>query len=329
MKYSAILFIFLTLPHTVMAQTQSYKNPIISDGVPDPTVIRADDGSFYLYSTEDIRNVPIYHSVDLVNWKMTGTAFSEQTRPEWLPNGCIWAPDINKIGNRYVLYYAKSVWGQEWDAGIGVAVADKPEGPFVDHGNMIVGRNIGIQNCIDPFYIEDKGHKYLFWGSFHGIYGSELSKDGLSIKKGAKYYKIAGSFMEATYIKKHGLYYYLFGSAGTCCDGEKSTYRITVGRSENLFGPYLDKNGHKLLDNFYEVLLHRSDKVIGPGHNAEFIVDDNGDDWMLYHGFSASAPLDGRFLWLDKVKWLNGWPYVEGNIPSEISAAPRFNSSNK
>ena len=56
--------------------------------------------------------------------------------------------------------------GGEWTCGIGVATADKPEGPFVDHGMMFRSNEIGVQNSIDPFYIEDGGRKYMFWGVF-------------------------------------------------------------------------------------------------------------------------------------------------------------------
>ena len=98
------------------------------------------------------------------------------------PKGNLWAPDINKIGDKYVLYYSMSCWGGEWTCGIGVATADKPEGPFVDHGMMFRSNEIGVQNSIDPFYIEDGGRKYMFWGSFRGIYGIELTADGLKSK---------------------------------------------------------------------------------------------------------------------------------------------------
>ena len=209
-----------------------------------------------------------------------GTAFTDASRPQWLPEGGIWAPCINRVGSQYVLYYSKSVWGGEWDAGIGVATSQSPTGPFTDHGNMFISKGIGIQNCIDPFYIEDGGRKYLFWGSFHGIYGCELSDDGMSLKAGAKPQQVAGSFMEGTYIKRRGGYYYLFGSAGTCCDGERSTYRVTVGRSRSLFGPYVDRQGRPLLDNNFEVVLHRNQRVIGPGHNAELVTDAEGSDWL-------------------------------------------------
>ena len=291
-----------------LAQTVTNRQPVIDMSAPDPTVIRAEDGTFYLYATEDMRNVPIFHSANLVDWKLVGTAFIDNSRPKWLPKGGIWAPDIQRVGGKYHLYYAKSVWGGEWDAGIGVAVSNSPAGPFVDRGCMFTSKQIGIQNCIDPFYIEDGGEKYLFFGSFHGIYGVELTADGLHVKQGAKPREVAGTFMEATYIRRRGGYYYLFGSTGTCCEGARSTYRITIGRSKSLFGPYVDKAGQRLLDNHYNILLDKDDSVLGPGHNAGLITDDAGNDYMFYHGFKASDPDAGRVVWLSRIVWADGWP---------------------
>ena len=293
-----------------LAQTVTNRQPVIDMSAPDPTVIRAEDGTFYLYATEDMRNIPIFHSANLVDWKLVGTAFTDNSRPKWLPKGGIWAPDIQRVGGKYHLYYSKSVWGGEWDAGIGVAVSNNPAGPFVDRGCMFTSKQIGIQNCIDPFYIEDGGKKYLFFGSFHGIYGVELTADGLHVKQGAKPREVAGTFMEATYIRQRGGYYYLFGSTGTCCEGARSTYRITIGRSKSLFGPYVDKAGQRLLDNHYNILLDKDDSVLGPGHNAGLITDDAGNDYMFYHGFKASDPDAGRVVWLSRIVWTDGWPSV-------------------
>ena len=306
---TAILFVPQFLQFS-LAQTVTNRQPVIDMSAPDPTVIRAEDGTFYLYATEDMRNVPIFHSANLVDWKLVGTAFTDNSRPKWLPKGGIWAPDIQRVGGKYHLYYAKSVWGGEWDAGIGVAVSNSPAGPFVDRGCMFTSKQIGIQNCIDPFYIEDGGKKYLFFGSFHGIYGVELTADGLHVKQGAKPREVAGTFMEATYIRRRGGYYYLFGSTGTCCEGARSTYRITIGRSKSLFGPYVDKAGQRLLDNHYNILLDKDDSVLGPGHNAGLITDDAGNDYMLYHGFKASDPDAGRVVWLSRIVWTDGWPSV-------------------
>lgn len=314
----------LCLASTVSADNKSYSNPVIAKSLPDPTVIRAQDGFFYLYATEDHRNLPIYRSPNLVDWEFVATVFNNETRPKWNPKAGIWAPDINYVDGKYVLYYAKSTWGGEWECGIGVATADSPAGPFTDHGALFISKDLNTQNSIDADYVEENGHKYLFWGSFHGIWGIELSDDGLSLKEGAKPQQIAGTFMEASYIHKHGDYYYLFGSTGTCCEGERSTYRVTVGRSKNLFGPYVDKRGRSLMDNHYEVVLHRSDAVVGPGHNAEIFKDDEGKEWILYHGFDAKNAKAGRLVYMDRVEWIDGWPHIANDRPSTISEAPKF-----
>lgn len=298
-----------------------YVNPVVNYSLPDPTVIKGDDGYFYLYATEDIRNLPIHRSKDLVNWELVGTAFTDETRPDFEPDGGLWAPDINKIGDKYVLYYSMSVWGGEWTCGIGCAVADRPSGPFTDCGMMFRSNGIGVQNSIDPFYMEDGGKKYLFWGSFSGIYAIELADDGLKVKSGEKPKQIAGKAYEGTYIHKHGGYYYLFASVGSCCEGLKSTYTTVVGRSENLFGPYVDKQGRNMLDNHHEILIHKNEAFVGTGHNSEIVTDNAGNDWMLYHAVSVSNP-DGRVLMLDKVCWKDGWPYVETASPSLKSEKP-------
>lgn len=300
-----------------------YANPVINYSLPDPTIIKGDDGYFYLYATEDIRNVPIHRSKDLLDWKLIGTAFTDSTRPNFEPNGGIWAPDINKIGNRYVLYYSMSVWGGEWTCGIGVATADKPEGPFTDQGMLFRSNGIGVQNSIDPFYIEEGDKKYLFWGSFRGIYGIELSDDGLSVRKDSEKKQIAGTAYEGTYIHKRGNYYYLFASVGTCCEGLKSTYTTVVGRSDHLFGPYMNRTGETMMNNHHEVLIHKNDAFVGAGHNSEIVSDVKGDDWFFYHAVSAKHP-EGRVLMMDRIDWVDGWPSVNGSSPSAEAERPEF-----
>lgn len=316
------LFLGLTFSVSLYA-ADKYSNPVIDYSLPDPSIIKGEDGYFYLYATEDIRNLPIHRSKDLVNWEFVGTAFTDATRPDFEPEGGIWAPDINKIGDKYVLYYSMSVWGGEWTCGIGCAVSDCPERPFKDCGMMFRSNGIKVQNSIDPFYIEDNGHKYLFWGSFRGIYAIELSEDGLSLKSGSSPVQIAGTAYEGTYIHKRGGYYYMFASIGSCCEGLKSTYTTVVGRSTSLFGPYLDKKGQSMMDNHHEILIHKNDSFVGTGHNSEIVSDNAGTDWLFYHAVSVANP-DGRVLMLDKIDWIDGWPSVEGNSPSVKSEKPRF-----
>lgn len=300
-----------------------YSNPVVNYSLPDPTIVKAKDGYFYLYATEDIRNTPIHRSKDLVEWELVGTAFTDATRPSFEPKGGLWAPDINFVDGKYLLYYSMSVWGGEWTCGIGVATSDKPEGPFTDQGKLFRSNEIGVQNSIDPFYIEEDGKKYLFWGSFRGLYAIELSDDGLSVKDGAEKQQVAGTAYEGVYIHKREGYYYMFASIGSCCAGLNSTYTTVVGRAEKLFGPYLDKKGRPMMENHHEVLIGKNDRFVGTGHNSEIVQDSEGNDWILYHAVSV-ANAKGRVLMLDRVRWVNDWPFVEGAMPSIKAVRPIF-----
>jgi len=301
----------------------TYSNPVSSTSLPDPTVIRAPDGYFYLYATENIRNTPILRSADLASWDFIGTAFTDSSRPSFEPKGGVWAPDINFINGKYVLYYSMSVWGGEWTCGIGIATSDQPTGPFHDRGMLFRSNEIDVQNSIDPFFIEDNEKKYLFWGSFHGIYAIELSDDGLSVKPGFVKQQLAGNAYEGTYILKKDGYYYLFGSTGSCCEGIKSTYTTVYGRSDNLFGPYLDKSGKSMIRNSHETLIHGNERFVGTGHNSEIVTDKAGKTWILYHAVDKTNP-NGRVLMLDEVQWEDGWPFIERDAPSMTWNKPIF-----
>ncbi|MGI6243474.1 MAG: family 43 glycosylhydrolase [Prevotella sp.] len=316
---------------------ETFSNPVINGDAPDPTVIRAADGNFYLFST----GANIFKSEDFVNWKSNGNAFTEATRPTWGTNGAgIWAPDINYINNQYVLYYAMSVWGDP-NPGIGVAVSENPNGPYKapkgSSGKLFRSNdsNIRVGNSIDPFYIEDNGHKYIFWGSFQGIFAIELADDGLSVKAGAKPIEITqqhnnwtGSAIEAIYVVKHDGYFYLIGSQGSCCEGLNSTYHLSMARSRDLLGPYVNRAGNKTLYDNYSGLLYGSEDVKGPGHNAEWVKDGNGNWWILFHGYDAHDADAGRKVWLDRVYWgEDGWPYMKNMKPSLEQIRPVFDAS--
>jgi arabinan endo-1,5-alpha-L-arabinosidase len=317
--------------------TTLYQNPVFEPVLADPTIIRHAE-YFYAYGTEDnwgeeggYHLVPVIRSKDLINWELVGDAFDK--KPDWKSKGGIWAPDVTEVEGKFVMYYSFSTWGDA-NPGIGVAISDSPEGPFEDLGPVCDSEDIGVKNSIDPFYWEENDKKYLVWGSFHGLFITELDKEGRK-PKGLKT-QLAGNHLEAAYIHFRTEYYYLFASAGTCCEGEKSTYRILVGRSKSLFGPYLDAKGNDLMDGKSGELVLRGNSaqtaIAGPGHNAELITDSAGQNWMLYHGMELRKPklangTNRRALFLDPLLWKDGWPLVEGQRPGiEPQARPQFKS---
>ena len=347
--YPFLKTVFLSISLSLLSCARPavpYDNPVIAHDCPDPTVLdnRARDGFFYAYSTR-IRvdsvmyEIPVYRSVDLVNWERVGAAFTSVSRPSWEEKGVLWAPDINYVNGKYVLYYAMGVWGDHDRSASGVAVADSPTGPFKDLGMLVSKANTGVGNSIDPNYFEDTdGKKYLYWGSLShpkdaeagrkpGIFVVELTEDGLSLKPGSEPVKVAGDRMEGTYVHKRGKYYYLFASEGSCCNGGESTYHIVVGRSKSPLGPFVSQTGVPMIAGdegiFDGIILSRDaeDVFCGPGHNAEIITDDRGHDWMPYHSYWKGTGYKGRCMNLDRVFWTrDGWPYFENGTPSATSA---------
>lgn len=239
---------------------QTYSNPVIRRDCPDPTILddRARSGYFYVYSTQsrrdstataskdassdnpdDIVNLPVYRSKNLVNWEFVADGFPEN-RPEWVKDSRIWAPDINYSEGQYLLYYALGAWAQIFREGSGAAVAESPCGPFRDMGEVVSFKSTGVTNSIDPaLFTDEDGRKYLFWGSLgpgSGIWIIELDGSGLKPAGDAKKKRLSASNMEGAYVFKRDGWYYLFASKGSCCNHEKSTYRLVVARSRNIFG---------------------------------------------------------------------------------------------
>ncbi len=326
MRRFTAVFVALLAAAALYAQEQAmYTNPVVTPVAADPTIIRAPDGSFYLYATQDNwadghpdRLMPIFRSADLVHWTYVGDVFP--LPPSWKKGGGgLWAPDISFWGGLYHLFYAYSRWGDP-DPGIGLATAASPAGPWEDLGRpVLLSSTIGVDNSIDPELWVEGASKTLVWGSFHGIWAAALGADGTS-PAGDKV-KLADNRFEAPLLWKHGAFYYLFLSAGSCCQGALSTYTLYVGRSQSLLGPYVDSRGRDLRYGGGDVVIFRNDAWVGPGH-ATLISDDAGTDWLLYHAMPARDPVlpngtNRRQGLLDAIRWENGWPVVNnGDGPS-------------
>lgn len=301
-----------------------YKNPVIPTNFPDPSVVRH-DGYFYVYAT----GARAAKSADLVNWELLGDML--ETRPTW---GAflagVWAPEVKKIGDQYVMYYSLSVW-DDTNPGIGIATSPHPAGPWTDHGKFFTSLEIGVNNSIDAVaHVDDDGRVYLIWGSFRGIYGIELTADGLDFKDGSveaaaeNKVLLAGfetsrplevNTYEAPYILQKDGYYYMFLSNGQCCSGSYS-YNIRVGRSTSILGVYKDKEGRDLRgSDVGTYVVYAGAGFVATGHNS-VVQDDAGDYWMLYHAYVGESR-SARVMLLDKLLWDDeNFPHTLGYTPS-------------
>jgi arabinan endo-1,5-alpha-L-arabinosidase len=112
--------------------------------------------------------------------------------------------------------------------------------------------------------------------------------------------------IEAPFIFKKNNYYYLFVSFDFCCKGVESNYKIMVGRSEKIQGPYLDKDGLRMDAGGGTLLLQGNAAWRGVGHNSVYTFD--GKDYVVFHGYDAADNGKPKLKILT-LQWDNtGWP---------------------
>jgi arabinan endo-1,5-alpha-L-arabinosidase len=309
-----ILVVAIVAAWFVWQRGSAYENPVLGNDAPDPTIMRDADGSYYAYTTQsyhDARffNVPVLHSRDLLNWTLMGDAFTE--RPSWTPPGIdkgdIWAPHIVRFDDTYYLYYSARFL-ETAQMAIGVATSDSPAGPFRDPlGEPLIVGEKGF-DAIDPFVMETGGTKYIYWGS-DGVplHVQELSADGLSLV-GERLDLLSPSnrpyegLLEAAWVLEHDGFFYLMYSGDGCC-GEGAHYAVMVARSSSPTGPFeRDPNNP---------ILAANDAFNAPGHNAT-VQDASGRDWIVYHSMIKGDFTNYRYLFIDPIEWVDGWPVVNG-----------------
>ncbi len=311
----------------VMAQTPT---PLIP--VHDPVMIRQ-DSTYYLFCTG--RGIAMWSSKDRSTWKREKAVFDSppswttQAVPTTRPND-FWAPDISYHNGQYYLYYSVSAFGKNTSC-IGLATnktlnpAD-PNYKWQDQGKVIQsvpGRD--QWNAIDPNLIVDQdGKPWLTFGSFwNGIKLVHLRDDRMAVadapqewytlasrprKPGTPEADAGDGAIEAPFIVQKNGRYYLFASTDYCCRGVKSTYKMIVGRSEKIIGPYLDRSGTKLLDGGGSLVLAGDKDWYGVGHNAVCTFD--GIDYLVFHAYDAADAGKSK-LQIRTLRWdADGWPVV-------------------
>lgn len=278
----------------------------------DPTVVKTPSGTYLAAYTGD--NVQLKTSSDRTAWKDAGPAF---------PNGApwtttytggeknLWAPDLSYHDGKYFLYYSASSFGSSRSAIFLATSTTGASGSWTNQGLVIESTANSGYNAIDPNLIIDKDGKW--WLSF-GSFWSGLKIVQLSAQTGkpanSNLVSIAarpnnGGAVEAPYIVYRNGYYYLWASFDSCCKGVDSTYRIMVGRSTSVTGPYVDRAGTSMMNGGGTQMLASHGDVHGPGHNAVFA--DGDGDVLVYHYYNKNG--DAR-LGINLIKYESGWPVL-------------------
>lgn len=288
----------------------------------DP-VMAVENGIFHLFSTG--RGLQHATSADRKLWTVhAGPAMD--SIPQWAHDSVpgfkdhVWAPDIIRYRDKWWLAYSCSTFGKNTSA-IGLASADSLSDDirWHDEGAIICSREGRDNwNAIDPNFITDgDGNPWLTFGSFwDGIQLARLDStmriaDRSSLRTIARH-KTGGRAnpVEAPFIFRHGGYYYLFVSWDYCCRGTESTYKVVVGRSRNVDGPYLDRNGHDMLHGGGTLVIEGDKRQFeAAGHCAVYRF--GGDDILICHGYSIAR--DGAPVLIQRrIAWTSdGWPEIK------------------
>jgi beta-xylosidase len=285
---------------------------------------------------------PLYVSQDLVHWRADGYVFPHGRQPWWAVHstgrssgGRYWAPEINRIGDRWVIYFAA-----EYNAGkldleipgygrltpkrmmIGYAVATSLGGPWHTGALHYAGQLNGVSSeqenlvsAIDPSVVQDPvtGRLYLFWADQPSqIWAGELSADGTTLAPQIHQVLQAGSPFECDPRTRHctieapepfyanGAFYLLYSGASTW----DSSYAVGVASSPDPFGPFVKLGS---------AILQQGGGFYSTGHTSEPVTGPDGNTYILYHARTRSGLqrlASTRYLMLGRFAWAGAWPTI-------------------
>ncbi len=320
------------LPASVPAPTRA-ADPIAHD----PTMVK-EGAWYYLVITGDSGRpntfLPVKRSKDLVHWTELAPVFT--SLPPWILPALglgaadapkdLWAPDLSYVGGEWRLYYAISQFGKN-NSVIGL-VTTKTLDPasrdfrWVDRGLVLQSKPSGTVdefNAIDADFSTDAaGNGWLAFGSFWT--GIKMRRIDVATGKlsaaDTKLYPLATrpaapDAIEGPSIVRHGTYYYLFVAFDYCCRGVDSDYRVMVGRSRAITGPYVDRAGVPLLSGGGTEVLRGYNEFQGTG--GADVYSTGGVDYFVNHYYDATdngvPKVNVRTL-----TWAGGWPAVSDPV---------------
>jgi beta-xylosidase len=264
-----------------------------------------------------------------VHWRTLPPPLTALPRWQSVEPDKTWAPEVAKIGARFVMYYV----GRSLEAGrqcISVATADQAEGPFQDSSAAPLVCQAELGGSIDPSrFVDADGTPYLLWkndgnccGQPTDFWGQRLTEDGLSLSGQPQRLGIRndqaweGSVVEAPVVLLHGGRYYLFYSANAY---DQAAYAVGYGVADQVLGPYTKPAGRPILSS--------RGSAGGPGGQS-VVVGPRGGLWFVYHAWAADrvgySHAGVRSMWLDRLTFDGARPIVEGEEEVESGAGAHF-----
>ena len=281
----------------------------------DPYIL-ADGGGYYAYATNaNGKHVQILHSQDLRAWRALPDAMPKLA--SWVRQEVphVWAPEVIRLGDRYVLYYTAHDLASDRQC-VGAAVASSPAGPFIDSAGKPLVCQVELGGTIDPSPFLVDGRLYLYFKSDGNccelpthLFAQELRPDGLGLigqptKLLTNGRVWEGKVIEAPTMVLRGGKYTLLYSANDFGNG---SYAVGHASCASPLGPCQPVGDAPFLKS------HAGKRLFGPGPQA--VIRVGGQDYIAYHAWELKP--DGkrgerRFLYIDKLEWVDGKPVVGG-----------------
>lgn len=316
-------------------RARSYQNPVYPSYFADPFAFR--HGNYY-YAVGTGASTPpewafqVLRSADLVDWEPIGCALE---RPDAALGADFWAPEVAFEGGRFYMYY--SVGHADRGHQIRVAVADRPEGPYLD------SHRLSDENCsfaIDAHaFQDDDGQWYLYYA--RDFLDTDRPGTALVVDRLIDMTRLEGNpktvlratddwqryqaartmyggvydwhTLEGPCVRKHDGRIYCFYSGG---NWQNESYGLDYAVAEHPLGPY--EGGGNPLPRTLRTL---PGKVLGPGHNSIVTGPDGVTDYVVYHAWDTA--MTARRMCIDPLVWTSDGPVCDGPSyePREIRLA--------
>ena len=275
----AMMCLLLVMAASAKSKKQS-GNPLFQGMYADPEVAVM-GGKYWIFPTysapfDDQLYFDAFSSTDLVNWTKHEKVI-EQKNISWLRRA-LWAPSIIEANGKYYLFFGANDVHEGEVGGIGVAVSDKPEGPYVDAlGKPLINEIVNGAQPIDQFvFRDDDGQYYMFYGGWKHCNVCRLSPDLLSIlpwPDGQRFHEVtpSSSYVEGPFmLKRNGKYYFMWSEGGWT----GPNYSVAYAIADSPFGPF---------ERIDKILQQDSTVATGAGHHSVLHVPNTEDYYIVYH----------------------------------------------
>ncbi|WP_245586365.1 glycoside hydrolase family 43 protein [Olivibacter sitiensis] len=275
-----IRIVFCLFLSAISYASFSQQNPILKGWYADPEGI-VFNNEYWIYPTysapyEEQVFFDAFSSKDLINWDKHHRIL-DTSAVKWAKKA-MWAPSIIENDGKYYLFFGANDVHQGEVGGIGVAVADQPQGPYRDLlGKPLIDTIVNGAQPIDQFVFKDKdGSFYMYYGGwkhcnvvklksdFTGLL--PLDDDGTLFREVTPDQYVEGPFM----FIRNGKYYFMWSEGGWTGPDYKVAYAI----ADSPFGPF-ERIG---------VVLEQDENIAtGAGHHSVMKAPDKDEYYMVYH----------------------------------------------